>query len=148
MCWTYLHQRRLCCTGRVWTTGVCAGLGRHYTSVSWSAPVHVYATEAYVASEWTCLHHRGLSCTWNCLDSRSLCCSWTCLHNRVLSSTCPCLHYRGLCCTLMDVSTPQGPQLHLELPGQQEPVMILDVLHQAEKPLLSTLSNGRRCTWT
>ncbi len=62
-----------------------------------------------------------------CLDNRSLCCSCMCLHHRVLSSTCPCLHYRGLCCTLMDVSTPQRPQLHLELPGQQEPVLLLDV---------------------
>ncbi len=22
---------------------------------------------------WTCLYHRGLSCTWRCLDFRSLC---------------------------------------------------------------------------
>jgi hypothetical protein len=27
----------------------------------------------------------------------------------------------------LDVSTPQGPHLHLDLPGQQEPVMTLDV---------------------
>ncbi len=49
-----------------------------------------------------CLLHRGLSYTWTCLDKmESL--------------------------LLQDVSTSQGPELYLDLSGQQEPLLFLDV---------------------
>ncbi len=49
---------------------------------------------------WTCLHHRGLSCTWRISAPQGLSCTchvWT----------------KGFCAGL-DMSTPQGPELHLE----------------------------------
>ncbi len=46
----------------------------------------------------------------------SLCCFWT------------CLHYRGLCCSWRSLqSTPQGPELHLDVSALQEPVLLLEV---------------------
>jgi hypothetical protein len=54
------------------------------------------------------------------------------------------LHLRLVYCTLQKpvlhlvVSTPQRPELHLDLSGQQEPVLLLD---------LST-PRGLSCTWT
>ncbi len=76
-----------------------AAPGRVYTTGSSAAPGIAWTTRAYAAP--------GRVYT-----------------TRVLSSTCPCLHYT---CTLMDVSTPQGPQLHLNLPGQEEPLLLLDM---------------------
>ncbi len=121
-----------------WTRGACAAPGRVYTTGSWwAAPVHVYATEAYVASEWTCLHHRGRSCTWTSLDKRSLYCSFTCLHSNGLSWTWTYIDYRNLILNLatlqrhvlhLEVPTPHLPELYLDLSGQQNPCCIgLDV---------------------
>ncbi len=73
MCWTYLHQRDLWCTGCVWTTGACAAPGRVYTTGSWVAPVHVWTTGA---------------------------------------------------CAAPGRATPQGPELHLDIPGQEEPLLL------------------------
>jgi hypothetical protein len=67
-------------------------------------------------------------------DYRSLCCSWSCLHYVTCTSTC--LHYRSLSFTwlwttgallILNVSTSQGPELHLDMSGQQEPLLLLDV---------------------
>ncbi len=38
--------------------------------------------------DWTCLHHRRLSCTWMRLQYRGLCCTWKCLYNKSLE-VCP-----------------------------------------------------------
>ena len=59
-----------------------------------------------------------------CLDNRSLSCSWTCLHYKSLSLVVsnqqePLQH--------LEVSIPPEAELHLNVPGQQDSVLLLYV---------------------
>ncbi len=112
--------------------------------------VWTYLNYKSLCFTWTCLHNRALICTWTCLDNRSLTCSWSCQHYRYrcVSCTWTYLVYRNLCCNgrvyttkacaAFSVSTPQGPELHLNLSGQEEPLLLLDV----------SALEGLSCTWT
>jgi hypothetical protein len=77
------------------------------------------------------IHHRGLSCTWTCLHYSGLCCTWRCLRHKCLSRTWTYLDKRSLCCSWTSVSTllytVQGPELHLDVSGQQKPLLLLGV---------------------
>ncbi len=59
---------------------------------------------------------------------RDLCCTWTCLYHRGLRSILTCLDNKSLCWS--GRSIPQGPELHLDVSGQQEPLLLLDVATQ------------------
>jgi hypothetical protein len=97
------------------TTGACAGLD---VFTSHAAELHLdKPRQQEPLLVWTCLNHMRLSCTWTCLHHRGLCCTWT----------------------TVGMSSPQGPELHIYMSGQQEPLLLLDV---------TTLYRGLRCTWT
>ncbi len=95
---------------------------------------------------WTCLHCWGLC--YSC--HRCLSCTWTCLYN---SSPAPrCLYNRawaapGLVCTTsaphLDVYT-TGPELHLDMSIQQEPLLLLDVSTPQRPELQLDLSTPQR----
>ncbi len=145
---------------------------------------------------WTCLHHRGPSCTWTCLDKMIQCWPWTCLvstpqgpelqpdvsgqQEPVLVWTCyptgawttPGRVWTTGVCTGLDMSTPLGPELHLDLSSLhyrglcctwtyllhrglcctwmstlQTPLLHLDVSVQ-QKPWSVSLWRYRKfCTW-
>jgi hypothetical protein len=63
------------------------------------------------------VHHNGLSSTWTCLDTRA-CAAPGCIDTTGALSTLrrPVLH--------LDVYTQQGTELHLDTPGQQEPMLL------------------------
>jgi hypothetical protein len=99
---------------------------------------------------WTCLHYKGLYCPWT-RHNRSLCCSWTCLYYRACAAPAPG-HHIGLCCAWtwlrnmpilqrhvvhLDLCK-QNRGLHLDMSGQQEPVLVWTYLYH----------RGLRCTWT
>jgi hypothetical protein len=54
-----------------------------------------------------CLHYRGLCCTWTYLDNSSLSCFWT-------------------------VTAIKRPVSYLDVPGQQEPELLLDFYYTIE----------------
>ena len=53
-----------------------------------------------MCASWTCLQHRGLSCTWTCTcpDNMTLCSFWMYLHQRDMSCRWTYLDDRSLYC--------------------------------------------------
>ncbi len=66
--------------------------------------------------------HRILRCSWTCLHYRGLCCSWRCLHTGAWAAT-GCVYTKDAYVAL-EVST---PQLRLDVPTLQRPVLLLEV---------------------
>jgi hypothetical protein len=139
--WTYLHYRGLCCTWKnqscvpklVCTTEVCTRTFLHT-----GHELHVDLSTLYhyrgPCASWTCLQQSSQNSTRTCLQYRGLCSIWMCLHHRGLNTwtySGPQMHVLHL-----DLSTPQGYELHLYVSRQQEPFLLLD---------LSTLQ-GMSCT--
>jgi hypothetical protein len=99
-------------------------------------------------SSWTCLryrqvlhmfqHHRGLNYTWTSLESGQLesVLVWTCLYT-IGAYTAPECFYTTESCGHLDMSTPQGPELHLDVSGQKESMLVWTCLHH----------RGLSCTW-
>jgi hypothetical protein len=87
-----------------------------------------YLRHGDLSYSWMCLHYRGRCCTWTCLrhtrGHRDLLCTWTCLDNR--SCAAPGHVYIT------------GSELHLDVSGQQEPLLLSG---------MSTLQ-GLSYTWT
>ncbi len=98
--------------GHVWTSGSFAAPGRLYTTGSWAAPRRVWTTGACPGLDWFCLHYI--------------------VHLDVCIVQRPMLQ--------LNVSIPQGLELHLVVSRLHEPVLLLD---------MSTVHyRGLWCTWT
>jgi hypothetical protein len=75
-----------------------------------------------LSCRWTSLHWKGLYCSWRCLHLLN--CTWMCLDNSRQCCPWTYLHNRWLCCTRTFLHT--VPELHLDLPALQSPVLHLD----------------------
>jgi hypothetical protein len=70
-----------------------------------------------LSCSWRGPHHRVLSCIWTCLHYRGLCCSWRCYTiGSELRLDVSALQRFVL---LLEVSTPEGPKLHLDVSALQ-----------------------------
>jgi hypothetical protein len=120
------------------TTGACVGLD---VSTLKGPKLHLEVSKPQrpVQHPWTCLdnmrlcctrtfrHHKGLNCTCTCLYNRSLDCLWACLYTTGDLAAPGCVIDNRESLLLLDVSTPQGSELHLYLSGQQEPGLLMGV---------------------
>jgi hypothetical protein len=102
-------------------------------AVVWATPGRVRTTGAFCCF-WTYLHYRGMRCTWTYLQYRDMSCTQTYQDDRSLYRFWTCLHYRELSCTWTylyktkeSTSTLRGHELHLDVPRQQKPVLLLDL---------------------
>ncbi len=74
---------------------------------------------------------------WTSLHYRSLCASWKCLQHYSTSAAPGCVRTTGAFAASGCVYNTIAPQLHLDVSGQQEPLLLLDVstLQSHEKHL-------------
>jgi hypothetical protein len=122
--WTCIHHRGMSCTWTCLDNKTRAAPGHVYTTGVWAAPqryeLHMdLSRQQDSCCSWTCLHHRGMSCTTGVWAAPGL--VWT---------TRPVL--------LLDMSTPQWYELHLDLSRQQDPCCSWTCLHH----------RGMSGTWT
>ncbi len=137
------------CTWTVYITEACAPPGRVYTTEAWAAPGRVWTTGAFAASGCDYINYRDMSCTWTYLPTEEACAAL------------------GLVYTTEACAAPQrfytlGPELHLNVFGQQEPLLHPYVstptgawdaleLSTLQKPVLLldvSIPQSLSCTWT
>jgi hypothetical protein len=118
----HLDNRILCWSGRVYNHRClyCTWMFLHHRVETWACLHH----RGLSNTPWR-LHDRDLSCTWTCQDKMSLL-VWRCLYNRGAWAAPECF-YTTESCGHLEMSTPQGPELHLDVSSLLRPVLCLDV---------------------
>jgi hypothetical protein len=116
--WTCLHYRGLCCPWRCLhhKGSSCIWTCLHYSTgpvllLDVSAPQgpELHLDLSTLQRHVLLLHHRAWATSLRVNTTWDLCCTWTYLKHTGRSCTWTCLHY------------------HLDLVGQQEPMLLLDV---------------------